>query len=154
MDTSTILPHVNAALNAISTVLLIAGFLLIKAGRREQHRKVMLAATAVSAVFLVCYLVYHFTAPIFVFPGTGWERPAYFFMLGSHVILATAVTPLVFVTLWRAFKAWQETGDLFASGAFTAHRKIARITWPVWIYVTVTGVLIYVILYHVYPAPV
>ena len=154
MDTSTVLPHVNAALNAISTVLLIAGFVLIKAGRREQHRKVMLAATAVSAVFLVSYLVYHFTAPIFVFPGTGWERPAYFIMLGSHVILATAVTPMVFVTLWRAFKAWQETGDLFAPGAFTAHRKIARITWPVWIYVTVTGVLIYAILYHVYPAPV
>ena len=144
MDTSTLLPHVNAALNAISTVLLLIGFILIKAGRREQHSKAMLAATAVSAVFLVCYLVYHFTAPIFVFPGTGWERPAYFILLISHVIL----------TLWRAFKAWQSTGDLFAPGAFTSHRKIARLTWPVWIYVTVTGVLIYIILYHVYPAPV
>ena len=154
MDTSTLLPHVNAALNAISTVLLLIGFILIKAGRREQHSKAMLAATAVSAVFLVCYLVYHFTAPIFVFPGTGWERPAYFILLISHVILAIAVTPMVFLTLWRAFKAWQSTGDLFAPGAFTSHRKIARLSWPVWIYVTVTGVLIYIILYHVYPAPV
>jgi len=153
MDTSAILPHVNAALNTISTILLIIGFVLIKAGRRDQHRKVMLAATAVSAVFLICYLWYHFTAPIFVFPGTGWERPAYFTLLVSHVILAAAVTPMVFVTLWRAFQAWKTTGDLFAPGAFSKHRQIARLTWPVWIYVTVTGVLIYVILYHVYPAP-
>jgi putative membrane protein len=154
MDTATVLPHVNAVLNSISTVLLLIGFVMIKTGRRELHRKVMLAATAVSAVFLVCYLVYHFTAPIFVFPGQGWERPAYFTLLVSHVILAAAMTPMVVVTLWRAWKAWQTTGDLFAPGAFAAHRKIARYTWPVWIYVTVTGVLIYVILYHVYPAPV
>ena len=153
MDNLSILPHVNAVLNSISTVLLIAGFAMIKMGRRELHRKFMLAATAVSAVFLVCYLVYHFTAPVFEFPGKGWVRPVYFTMLTSHVILATAVTPMVFVTLWRAFKAWRATGDLFAPGAFVTHKAVARITWPIWIYVTVTGVLIYVILYWVYPAP-
>jgi putative membrane protein len=153
MDTSAVLPHVNAALNTISTILLLIGFVHIKAGRREQHRKAMLAATAVSAVFLVSYLVYHFTAPLFAFPGTGWVRPVYFGMLASHVILAAVIAPMVLVTLWRALKAWRATGDLFAPDAFTSHRKIARITWPIWIYVTVTGVLIYVILYHVYPAP-
>jgi uncharacterized membrane protein YozB (DUF420 family) len=153
MDTATVLPHVNAALNAISTVLLIIGFVLIKTGQRAPHRAAMLAATAVSALFLVSYLVYHFTAPIFVFPGTGWTRPAYFALLISHVVLATLATLLVLMTLWRALRAWRETGDLLAPEAFAAHRKIARLTWPVWIYVTVTGVLIYVILYHVYPAP-
>jgi uncharacterized membrane protein YozB (DUF420 family) len=153
MDTATVLPHVNAALNTLSTILLIIAFVMIKQDKREAHRKFMLAATAVSAVFLVCYLVYHFTAPIFVFPGQGWERPAYFTLLVSHVILAAAVTPMVFMTLWRAFKAWRATGDLFAPGAFAGHKAIARYTWPVWIYVTVTGVAIYAILYHVYPAP-
>lgn len=153
MSTATILPHVNAALNLISTVFLLIGFVMIKSGRREAHRKAMLAASVVSAVFLACYLVYHFTAPIFVFPGTGWERPAYFTLLISHVILAAASTPMIIMTLLRALKAWRETGDLFHP-AFAPHRKLARITWPIWIYVTVTGVAIYAILYHVYPAPV
>ncbi|MDX2145377.1 MAG: DUF420 domain-containing protein [Rhodospirillaceae bacterium] len=153
MTTATILPHVNAALNALSTVLLLIGFAMIRTGRREWHRKVMLAAAVVSAIFLVSYLVYHFTAPIFVFPGTGWTRPAYFIMLASHVVLATAATPLVLMTLWRALKAWRETGDLHSATAFLRHRAVARWTLPVWLYVTVTGVAIYVILYHVYPAP-
>jgi putative membrane protein len=152
MDTATVLPHVNAALNAISTVLLLIGFVLIKQGKRVQHMKVMIAAAAVSAVFLVSYLIYHFTAPIFVFPGQGWERPAYFTLLISHVVLATVSTPLVVLTLWRAYQAWQQTGDVTAPG-FAVHAKVARWTWPIWIYVTVTGVMVYVILYHVYPAP-
>lgn len=152
MTTATVLPHVNAALNAISTVLLLMGFFAVKTGRRAAHRKIMLAAAAVSAVFLACYLTYHFTAPIFVFPGQGWERPAYFTLLVSHVSLAAVVTPMVLATLWRALKAWRETGDLF-NPAFAPHRKVARWTWPIWIYVTVTGVAIYAILYHVYPAP-
>ena len=153
MDTATVLPHVNAALNVTSTVLLLIGFGLIKAGHRELHRKVMLAAASVSAVFLVCYVVYHFTAPIFVFPGTGWTRPVYFTMLASHVVMATAATPLVILTLWRALSAWRATGNLNAPEAFARHRAIARWTWPIWIYVTVTGVGIYVILYHVFPTP-
>lgn len=143
MSTADILPHVNATLNAISTVLLIIGFSLIRAGKREQHRKVMIAALIVSAVFLISYLIYHFTAPIFVFPGTGWTVPVYYAMLISHVILAIVATPMVLMTAWRALK-----------GNFERHRAIARWTIWIWLYVTVTGVMIYVILYHVYPPAV
>ena len=143
MSTADILPHVNATLNAISTVLLIIGFSLIRAGKREHHRKAMVAALIVSAVFLISYLIYHFTAPIFVFPGTGWTVPVYYAMLISHVILAIVVTPMVLMTAWRALK-----------GNFERHRAIARWTIWIWLYVTVTGVMIYVILYHVYPPAV
>lgn len=142
MTTATVLPHVNAALNTISTILLLIGFIMIKSGRKESHRKVMIAALCVSALFLVSYLTYHFTAPIFVFPGTGWAVPAYYTLLISHVVLATAVTPMVIYTVWRAYK-----------GEFERHKKIARWTWPVWMYVTISGVAVYAILYHVYPAP-
>lgn len=140
MTTASVLPHVNAVLNAISTVLLIIGFMLIRAGRRDVHRKVMISALAVSAAFLASYLVYHFTAPIFVFPGTGWTVPAYYALLISHVILAVIVTPLVVLTAYRALK-----------GTFDRHRAVARWTIWMWLYVTITGVMIYVILYHVYP---
>ena len=140
MSTADILPHVNAALNALSTVLLITGFFLIRSGQRGAHRKVMIAALIVSALFLVSYLVYHFTAPIFVFPGTGWTVPAYYALLISHVILATLVTPMVLVTAYRALK-----------GSFERHKAIARWTIGLWLYVTITGVMIYVTLYHVYP---
>lgn len=139
MDTANTLPHVNAALNSITTVLLIVGFMFIRTGWREMHRKVMIAALAVSAAFLVSYLVYHFTAPIFVFPGEGWVRPIYYAMLISHVALATVATPLIAVTAWRGL-----------TGRFERHRLLARWTWPIWLYVSVTGVLIYVLLYHVY----
>ena len=142
MTTATVLPHVNAALNALSTVLLVIGFVLIRSGRREQHKKVMISALVVSSVFLVSYLTYHFTAPIFVFPGTGWTVPVYYAMLISHVILATLATPMVAMTAYRAL-----------TGSFDRHRAIARWTIGVWLYVTVTGVLIYVVLYHVYPSP-
>ncbi len=135
-----ILPHVNAVLNATSTVLLIAGFALIKAGQRDIHRKVMITALIVSSVFLVCYLIYHFTAPVFVYRGPDWSRPVYYALLVSHVVLATVVTPMVAVTAWRSLH-----------GDFVRHRAIARWTLPIWLYVTVTGVVIYVILYHLYP---
>jgi uncharacterized membrane protein YozB (DUF420 family) len=143
MTAATVLPHVNAVLNMLSTILLLIGFAFIKSGNREIHRRFMLAAIIVSAIFLACYLVYHFMAPIFKFPGTGWTVPAYYVLLISHVILAVAVTPMVFVTAWRALH-----------GNFDRHRAIARWTLPIWLYVTVTGVVIYVILYHVYPSPV
>ncbi|NKB44270.1 MAG: DUF420 domain-containing protein [Alphaproteobacteria bacterium] len=143
MTTAEVLPHINAVLNSISTVLLLIGFVLIKAGRKEAHRKVMTSAIGVSAVFLVSYLTYHFTAPIFVFPGTGWAVPAYYTLLISHVILATVVAPMVVVTAWRAFH-----------GEFDRHKAIARWTWPVWMFVSISGVAVYAILYHVYPAPV
>jgi putative membrane protein len=142
MSLADVLPHVNAVLNSISTVLLIVGFALIRAGKRETHRKVMIAALIVSSVFLVCYLVYHFTAPVFVYRGPDWSRPVYYVLLISHVVLATLVTPMVAVTAWRALH-----------GNFQRHRAIARWTLPIWLYVTVTGVVIYVILYHVYPTP-
>lgn len=142
MTTAALLPHVNAILNGISTVLLLIGFILIKSGRKEAHRKVMTAAIIVSAVFLVSYLTYHFTAPIFVFPGTGWAVPAYYTLLISHVVLATVVSPMVVLTAWRAFH-----------GQFDRHKAIARWTWPVWMFVTTSGVAVYVVLYHVYPAP-
>lgn len=141
MTSATVLPHVNAALNALSTVLLVIAFAFIRSGNREAHRKVMLAAIVVSAVFLACYLYYHFTAPIFEFRGTGWTVPAYYVLLVTHVILATIVTPMIGVTAWRSLH-----------GQFERHRKIARWTFPIWLYVTVTGVVIYAVLYHVYPA--
>jgi putative membrane protein len=140
MTAATVLPHVNAVLNMLSTILLLIGFAFIRSGNREIHRKFMIAAIIVSAVFLACYLAYHFMAPIFKFPGTGWTIPAYYTLLISHVILAVAVTPMVMVTAWRSL-----------NGRFEQHRAIARWTLPIWLYVTVTGVMIYVILYHVYP---
>jgi len=141
MTAAEILPHLNATLNAISTILLTIGFLMIRSGKREAHKKVMISAIVVSAIFLVFYLIYHFSAPIFVFPGTGWTVPAYYALLISHVILATIVTPMVAITAWRALH-----------GSFDRHKAIARWTFPIWLYVTVTGVMIYAILYHVYPA--
>ena len=140
MTLAGVLPHVNAVLNTISTILLIIGLSLIRKGDRARHRKVMIAALTVSAVFLVCYLVYHFTAPVFVYRGPEWSRPIYFAMLISHVVLATLVTPMVAVTAWRSLH-----------GDFARHRAIARWTLPVWLYVTVTGVVIYAILYHLTP---
>ena len=142
MTTAALLPHINSILNTISTVLLLTGFILIKSGSKESHRKVMISAMVVSAVFLVSYLTYHFTAPIFVFPGTGWAVPAYYTLLITHVVMATAVTPMVVLTAWRAFH-----------GQFDRHKVIARWTWPVWMFVSVSGVAVYSILYHVYPAP-
>ena len=135
-----VLPHVNAVLNTVSTILLIIGFSLIRKGDRVAHKKVMLSALVVSSVFLVCYLIYHFTAPVFVYRGPEWSRPIYFALLISHVVLATVVTPMVAVTAWRALH-----------GDFVRHRALARWTLPVWLYVTVTGVVIYAILYHLTP---
>lgn len=140
MNTADILPHVNATLNAISTVLLIAGYWMIRTGRRDAHRAFMISAISVSALFLISYLVYHFTAPIFQFRGEGFIRPVYYFILITHVALAAIVTPLVLVLAWRALK-----------GRFEAHKKMARYVLPTWLYVTVTGVVIYLMLYHLYP---
>lgn len=137
---TAVLPHVNAVLNSLSTVLLIVGFTMIRGGDRTRHRQVMLAALIVSSAFLACYLLYHFTAPVFVYRGPEWSRPIYFALLISHVILATVVTPMVAVTAWRSLH-----------GDFARHRAIARWTLPIWLYVTVTGVVIYAILYHLTP---
>lgn len=139
MDTAAVLPHITAGLNATALVLLLTGFVLIRGGRRDLHRKVMLAAVAASGLFLVFYLIYHATAPIFVFRGTGLARPVYYTLLITHVVLAAVVTPMIGVTVWRA-----------VTGRFEPHRGLARWTLPIWLYVSVTGVLVYAFLYHVY----
>lgn len=136
---AAVLPHLTAALNALSLALLTAGWLLIRRGRKRQHRRAMLAAAAAGGLFLLAYLAHHLTAPVFVFRGHGLVRPAYFTLLGSHVVLAAAVAPLAAVTLRRAL-----------AGRVAAHRALARWTLPLWVYVSVTGLVVYVLLYHVY----
>lgn len=135
------LPAINASLNALSAVLLTLGFVFIRRQKQIAHRNCMIAALASSTVFLACYLVYHFSVrAVTKFQGHGWIRPVYFFILISHVILAVAILPLVFMTLLRA-----------ARGQFDRHKRIARWTWPLWMYVSVTGVLVYLLLYQLYP---
>jgi putative membrane protein len=131
------LPTVNASLNSVATVLLVTGYVLIRQGRREAHRKVMLAALATSALFLVCYLVYHFQVGSVRFQGTGTIRTVYFSILLTHTVLAAAVPPLALITLSRALKS-----------RWALHRRIARWTLPIWLYVSVTGVVVYWMLYR------
>jgi len=131
------LPALNALLNTTSAVLLAAGYRLIRQGRREAHRKAMTAALAVSVLFLASYLVYHAQVGSVKFTKTGWVRPVYFTVLISHTVLAACVAPMALVTVWRAWK-----------GRFERHRRLARITLPLWLYVSVTGVIVYLMLYH------
>lgn len=135
------LPALNAALNATSALLLGAGFVFIRRKNVRAHKACMLGAFAVSALFLVCYVVYHAQAGSTPFPGTGWIRPAYFALLLTHVVLAALILPLAIVTLRRALR-----------GDYERHRRIARRTLPLWLYVSVTGVVIYLLLYQVYAA--
>lgn len=132
-------PAVDAALNGTSAVLLIVGHRMIKRGRMAAHRALMLSAALTSSLFLVCYLYYHAHVGSVRFQGQGWSRPVYFTILISHTILAAAIVPLVIVTLSRAFRE-----------RFDRHRAIARWTYPIWLYVSVTGVLVYVMLYHLF----
>ncbi len=131
------LPAVNASLNALSGVLLLIAFALIKAKKIAQHRRVMIAAFATSTMFLACYLVYHAQVGSVPFPRQGAVRTIYFTILITHVALAFTVPPLAIVTLSRGLKA-----------QYPQHRKIARWTFPIWLYVSVTGVLVYVLLYQ------
>jgi putative membrane protein len=131
------LPAVNATLNGISGVLLIAGYLLMRARRIELHRRVMTAAFATSSLFLICYVVYHANVGSVRFTRPGFVRPLYFTILITHVTLAAAVPPLAIITLSRGLKA-----------RYPQHRRIARWTFPIWLYVSVTGVLVYVLLYR------
>lgn len=131
------LPAVNASLNATATVLLLLGYSFIRQGKREQHRKVMLAAFGVSVLFLICYVIYHAQVGSVRFQGQGWLRPVYFTILVSHVLLAATVPVFAIVTLRRALK-----------GDFAKHRKIARVTYPIWLYVSITGVVVYLMLYR------
>jgi uncharacterized membrane protein YozB (DUF420 family) len=130
------LPSVNAALNSLSAVLLTTGYYFIKSRRIGAHRACMLSAFVCSTLFLISYLVYHYQVGSVPFKGQGWIRTVYFTILLTHTVLAAAVVPLALMTLSRALK-----------GRFPAHRRIARWTFPVWLYVSVTGVVVYVMLY-------
>jgi uncharacterized membrane protein YozB (DUF420 family) len=136
------LPAVNATLNATSAVLLTAGYLAIRRRRVAVHRTCMVAAFVTSVVFLTSYVTYHLHAGTTRFAGTGLARPVYFAILGTHTPLAALVPFLAIVTLSRALR-----------GRFDAHRRVARWTLPIWMYVSVTGVVVYVMLYHLYPSP-
>ena len=132
----------NASLNGVSAVLLAGGYMAIRSGRREVHKRFMISAFAASCAFLVSYLVYHYRVGHVAFAGQGWIRPVYFALLTSHTILAVVIVPLILMTLRRA---WIER--------FDKHRAIARWTLPLWFYVSVTGVIVYVLLYQVYASP-
>ena len=137
------LPIVNACLNALATVFLMLGFVYIKKGNKTAHRNCMVSAFVTSAVFLTCYLTYHFSTEVVTkFVEPEWFRPIYFVLLITHVVLAVVILPLIFITLSRALKE-----------RFDQHRKIARWTWPLWMYVSITGVLIYLLLYQIFPQP-
>ena len=133
------LPALNALLNGTSAVLLLTGYSLIRRGRMRAHRLAMLTAVCTSAVFLVSYLYYHAHVGHVLFPGHGWSRPLYFSILISHTILAVAIVPMVLVALSRALRA-----------RYALHKAIARWTFPLWMYVSVTGVVIYLMLYKLF----
>ena len=141
-DYISYLPHLNAFLNATSALFLIAGFSFIRARRITAHRNCQVTAVVTSTLFLVSYVTYHYYHGETHFPGQGMVRPFYFAVLISHVILAIVIVPLVIITVYRA-----------ARGDFIRHRRIARWTLPLWLYVSVTGVIVYLMLYHIYPSP-
>lgn len=131
------LADVDASLNALATVLIVWGLVAVKQGRIELHKKLMLAATGVSALFLVCYLVYHLTCDPVTFRGEGAVKTFYYALLISHVVLAAVQVPLILRTVWLGLKDRREQ-----------HRKWAKVTAPIWLYVSVTGVVVYGMLYH------
>ncbi len=138
----TAFPAINATLNGTSAVLIVTGRGLIKRGRVAAHRACMVAAVVCSTLFLLCYVYYHAHAGVIRFQGEGVVRPVYFSILISHMILAAVIVPLVIITLARAWR-----------GSFDRHRAIARWTFPLWLYVSITGVVIYFMVYRLYAAP-
>ena len=140
-DFYSVLPHLNAALNASSFVLLSSGYYFIRSGRVLAHRYCQLSAVVTSIVFLISYVVYHQHHGATRFAGQGMARPVYFTILTTHTVLAVVIVPFVIVTLRRAMR-----------GDFVRHRALARWTLPMWLYVSITGVLVYLMLYHFYPA--
>ena len=133
------LPLVNASLNAIATVLLIFGYVCIRQRRIAAHRAAMVAAFATSVLFLISYLIYHAHAGSRPFPGQGNIRVIYFVILITHIVLAATIPPLAGITLWRAYRR-----------RFDRHMKIARWTLPLWLYVSITGIVVYWMLYQLY----
>lgn len=141
------LPHINVSLNCLATVLLLAGYVLIKQKKERAHRAVMLATFGVSVVFLMCYLTYHFNVPSKPFPkdpdvAPPWVRYGYLAMLASHIVLAAIVPLLAVRSIYLALK-----------GRIDEHRRVARIAWPIWLYVSITGILVYLMLYQIFVAP-
>jgi uncharacterized membrane protein YozB (DUF420 family) len=137
------LPHIDATLNGIATVLLVTGYTLIRRGKVDAHRRAMLACFGVSVLFLTCYLIYHFNEPSKPFPKTGypaWMRYGYYVLLGTHVILAAIVPFLAIRTIYLGLRDRR-----------VEHRRLARWTFPIWLYVSVTGVAVYIILYWLCP---
>ena len=142
----TDLPLVNASLNGLSAIFLALGYVFIRRGNKIAHRNAMLSAFVTSTIFLACYLTYHIGMRVIYgkahteFHDPAWFRPIYLTILTSHLLLALVIVPLALVTLNRALKK-----------RFDLHRKIARWTWPIWMYVSVTGVIIYLLLYQIFP---
>ena len=131
----TQLPALNAMLNSVSTVLIVLGFIAVRQRKFSRHMKLMLSAFVTSSLFLISYLIYHHYVGHTPFPGEGWIRPVYFFILVTHIILSTFVVPLVLTSFYFAY-----------AGKFSTHRKVSRWTFPIWLYVSVTGVAIFFIL--------
>lgn len=131
------LPALNASLNTLATLFLLAGYVCIRRKQVAAHRACMVGALVMSALFLTSYVIYHANVGSRPFTGTGAIRLVYFVILISHVVLAIAIVPLVLMTVSRAL-----------AGRFDRHRRIARITWPLWIYVSITGVVVYLMLYR------
>jgi len=136
------LPAVNATLNGLSAIFLGAGYAFIKKKNISAHRACMITALITSALFLACYLTYHYFHGVTVFKNPPWFRPIYLTILTTHTILAVVIVPLIFITLSRALRE-----------QFDRHKRIARWTWPLWMYVSVTGVVVYLILYRIFPQP-
>jgi len=135
------LPAVNASLNGLSAVFLTAGFVFIRQKHKVAHRNCMVAAFVTSIVFLACYLTYHASVrTVTHFREPEWFRPVYLLVLLTHTVLAGVIVPLILITLWRAKKE-----------RFEAHKRIARWTWPLWMYVSLTGVIVYLLLYQIFP---
>ena len=131
------LPAVNATLNGLSTLLLGAGYIAIKQNKKELHRNLMVGALLVSALFLTCYLIYHAEVGSVPFPNLGWIKTIYLIILIPHIILAAVMVPMILKTFWHAYRSeWER------------HKKIARVTFPIWMYVSITGVIIYLMLYQ------
>lgn len=147
MEFLPVFPHLNATLNGISAIFLMTGFYFIRTKRISAHRACMLAASTLSALFLVSYLTHHALRTYYFglgptrFEGEGLARPIYFTILLSHTVLAAVVGPFVLLTLWRALK-----------GNYERHKRIARYVFPVWLYVALTGVAVYLMLYQLFPA--
>ena len=134
------LPLLNACLNGTSAILLTIGYIQIKKQRQTAHRNCMIGAFVTSTLFLISYLYYHYHAKTTRFLEPQWFRPIYLTILLTHTLLAVVIVPMVFITFWRAIKQqWDR------------HKRIARLTWPIWMYVSVTGVVIYLILYQIFP---